>query len=128
MPTFDIQLLSLPNSPNKSRREHWSVRAEQVKQCRESTGMQALSAMRALREFPAREPRTLAIEVVRGKTGGNLLDLDNCISQLKAAIDGIKDAGWLKDDSPKWLTALSVSQRKDMNERGIRLRVTVEKS
>lgn len=125
---FTITLASLPASPNAERTRHWAARYGEVKVCRDFSFMQALSIRRKRRLEPMQEPCELQLSVVRGKDGGRRTDLGNLTHQLKAVIDGIADAGWLKNDGPEYLTRLTVVQHRDDAIRGVEVRVSVQET
>jgi hypothetical protein len=43
---------------------------------------------------------------------GRMIDVDNCGSMVKSAIDGLRDAEILRDDSPKFVRPLTVDVKK----------------
>lgn len=68
----------------------------------------------------ATEHRTLRLTLVRGSyetAAGRrltqpLLDVDGFYAALKPYVDGIKDAGWIVDDRPRWCDYLAVQERR----------------
>jgi hypothetical protein len=57
----------------------------------------------------------VTLTLVRGWQGTRrwqrLMDGDNAVAAMKGARDGLIDAGWLVDDSSRWLAAYEVRQR-----------------
>lgn len=97
--------------PTANSRLHWAKRAALTKQAREVVTAQARA--KRLRNGPVWAVGTrivpeatgrcyLHMTLIRGK-GQRMLDHDNAVSAMKPVIDGLVSAGWLKDDSFKWL-------------------------
>jgi len=85
-------------SPNTRRRMHWAAQARITKEQREL----ACYSSRTAQPIELRH-RDVHLTLVRGK-GQRLVDLDALGSICKPFLDGIVDAGWLHNDSPKWCT------------------------
>lgn len=112
---FTVPLV--PPSGNELRRKyrHWAV----YKGLRElweveiflHISPEASSFYRArTRSMNPRKPELtkISIAVFRGK----LLDDDNLKSGVKPVLDGLKNMGYIKNDSPRWIV-LEVSQHRD---------------
>lgn len=88
-------------SPNVRR--HWAAKGGAVKGYREACGWMFKSVRR---HFP-KDPVPIIIDVeyraTRGCGGAVCYDEDNARASLKAAIDGMVDAGIIPTDSKKWL-------------------------
>lgn len=100
MTTFHVAIPRTLPTPNS--RMHWSDRSPLVAQIRTAVAVQARIKRIALRVPVAIDKRSLRLQLIRGK-GQKLLDPDNCVAALKPVVDGLKDAGWIVDDSQKWL-------------------------
>lgn len=86
---------------NRVYRTPFYRRAEHDKEWREHFG--------ALAEYEQVQPMGQAMIEVRHLKGpgrGKLPDVGSCYPSVKAAVDGLVDAGVLPDDTPAYLTAL----------------------
>ena len=106
---FTVPLPASLPSPNS--RIHWAERARRVKQAREIVALAARSERNRLDLDKAARPRTLRLTRVYSARH-KIMDADNLIASLKGPIDGLRDAGWLVDDTPAWLTLLPMEQEK----------------
>ena len=96
---WEIEYQQRPWTTNKERTEHHMTRAKRVKEWREAFAWLA----RAQRIPPLVSAR---IAAKPWQKGGVLQDVAACNPAVKAAIDGLVDAGVLPDDSPAYLTSV----------------------
>jgi hypothetical protein len=82
-----------------------------VKQAREIVALAARSERNRLDLDKAAKPRTVQLTRIYSSRH-KIMDADNLIASLKGPIDGLRDAGWLVDDTPAWLTLLPMEQEK----------------
>jgi len=85
-----------PWTVNKERKMHYHTRAKNVKLFREAFCELATDA-----EIP--ELQSMCIEATPVLSDNRLQDTAACNGAVKAAIDGIVDAGIVPDDSNEWL-------------------------
>jgi Holliday junction resolvase RusA-like endonuclease len=112
--------LTLPLPPDRGNaRGHWRVRyrKEQAWKVRFAVALQEYGAVKP--RHPLARVR-LAVLVVTKRAA----DLDNCAARIKPILDGLVRAGWLANDDPAHLTALTVTQETDT--RRPRVEVTIE--
>ena len=107
--TFTVPLPASLPSPNS--RLHWAERARRVKEARQLVALAARSERNRLDLPSAKEPRTLRLTRIYSARH-RVQDADNLTASLKPAIDGLRDAGWLVDDTPEWLTLLPPEQER----------------
>lgn len=95
-----ISLLALPPSGNKYQRAHWAVK----KQLRHRFAWAFRMEMElcGCRPKPKEEIGKVALGITVYRKGRRY-DEDNFIGGLKPLIDGMRDAGYLRNDSPRWL-------------------------
>ena len=98
--TFSIEYTERPWTTNGERASNRWVRAKLVLQWR--------NAFHALTKY-AKPPRLEWCEVTVEpyQHGGRLQDVAACNPAVKAAIDGIVDAGVIPDDSPEYLKSIT---------------------
>lgn len=89
----------VPKSPNELRGS-WRIAWRQSKDWRTY-----VSVICGRPKVPCKAKRRLEIITSRKRR----LDPDNAVASLKPVIDALKRAGWIRNDSPKWLE-LEVSQ------------------
>lgn len=103
-----IELPLPPKTLSPNVRAHWATKAEATKDHRFSCGVLARAQM----------PRgwvACAVEIdmqyrcSRRAEGAVVKDVQNALSAMKAAVDGLVDAGIAPNDSKKWLTWGAVS-------------------
>lgn len=106
-----VNLLELGVSPNE--RVHWAVKAKRNANVRDITRINAgmwLRTFNAVGTWMGRSLRCrVEIRVVLGK-GRRTRDADNLIAALKPCLDGLKDAGIIRDDTPEWIESTVPSQ------------------
>lgn len=118
MTLISVALDGFPPTPNESRRRHWHENSDEAATWRYSAKMVALQALRESeypKDFPLRKA-TLEVTVF-----GVRVDPDGCVAALKPVLDGIVDAGILKDDS--WRTLDGLSIRHEDGPRSLRVDV-----
>lgn len=98
-PCWEIEFNQRPWTTNKERTEHHMTRAKRVKEWRE-----AFAWLAKAQRIPHLE--SARITAKPWQKGGVLQDVAACNPAVKAAIDGLVDAGVLTDDSPKYLTSI----------------------
>lgn len=97
MNTYTL-ILPLPDpclSPNA--RVHWAKKGRAVKELRRCASLVALAEMTAARVKPPRW-KTATVQVTAYYPVKRRRDKDNLVASLKAAFDGLVDAGMLEDD------------------------------
>lgn len=82
-------------SPNA--RVHWRVKAKAVKAARASAKLAAYLAMRKAK-WPKAVYDEAVTQIVFTQKIRRRIDRDNCLSSCKAYLDGLADAGVIKDD------------------------------
>jgi hypothetical protein len=82
-----------------------------VKQAREIVALAARSERNRLDLDKAATPRTVQLTRIYSARH-KIMDADNVTAAMKPAVDGLRDAGWLVDDTPAWLTLLPMEQEK----------------
>ena len=107
--TFTVPLPASLPSPNS--RMVWQERARRVKQAREIAALAARSERNRLDLDKAATPRTVQLTRIYSARH-KIMDADNVTAAMKPAVDGLRDAGWLVDDTPAWLTLLPMEQEK----------------
>ena len=107
--TFTVPLPASLPSPNS--RIHWAERARRGKQAREIVAAAARSERNRLDLDKAAKPRTVQLTRIYSARH-KIMDADNVTAAMKPAVDGLRDAGWLVDDTPAWLTLLPMEQEK----------------
>lgn len=73
--------------------------------------MLALSARQEAKQPPASQFREVSLVLCRAK-GQRILDADNAITAMKPIVDGLKAAGLIVDDSPKWVSVAYAQERR----------------
>lgn len=112
-------------SPN--HHGHWRTRATATKAHREAAKLACLAALPAdWRPVPVR----IHAEFFMGPSAGRgrvyrPLDVANAIGSLKAAVDGLVDAGLTPSDSHQWVTWGEVKLRRRKADHGGRCEVVV---
>ena len=84
---------------NAERRMHWGKRAGLVRPMREAARVEALKA-----QIPRLQ--RLGVTATPRQARGRLADVAGPYPAVKAAVDGLVDAGILPDDSPEFLASL----------------------
>lgn len=96
---WEVEYAQRPWTTNKERTEHHMTRAKRVKEWREAFAWLAKS-----KRIP---PLVwMRIGAQPWQKGGVLQDVAACNPAVKAAIDGLVDAGVLPDDSPEYLKSV----------------------
>jgi len=88
-----------PLSLNDERKKHWSQRAKDATEWRTEAAWLARE-----QRIPAGGKILITVEVWQS---GRLQDVANCYPSVKAAIDGIVDAGVIPDDTPEYLDSIT---------------------
>lgn len=118
---LDVAIREIPTPPNENRRLHWSARAKREKEWRDLATLSARIALRATGradDFPIERASLEYVFLLTAARG----DLDNLVAACKPLVDGLRDAGVLRDDSVGRLVSISARwQRAD--RRGVVLRV-----
>jgi hypothetical protein len=96
---YRLELAQRPWTTNGERAGNRWQRAELVKVWRSAFHVLAKSE-----KMP--EMEWISVTVEPHQKGGRLQDVGACNPAVKAAIDGIVDAGVLPDDSPKYMKSL----------------------
>lgn len=97
---FTVVYERRPWSVNEQVRWHWSRRASTVNEWRMAFGLLARQS---------RIPRLQGITVAaRTQTSGRLYDAGNDYYAVKAAVDGLVDAGVIPNDTPRYLHSLTL--------------------
>ncbi len=96
---YRLELAQRPWTTNGERAGNRWQRAELVKTWRSAFNILAKSE-----QIP--EMEWISVTVEPHQKGGRLQDVGACNPAVKAAIDGIVDAGVLPDDSPKYMKSL----------------------
>lgn len=86
-------------SLNTERSTHWSKRAKDAQTWREA--FWAHGVARRVKFGPV----DITAEIVQKKP---LADCGNGMPSIKAAIDGLIDAGVIQDDSPEWVKSITL--------------------
>lgn len=104
-----------PWSLNDERAGHWRARAERTKRWRHAFAILARAEGRELElEVPV---------VIEATPLGVRGDAGNHLPAVKAAVDGLVDAGWLADDSPRYVAALLLRAPEPSSSPGLRIAV-----
>lgn len=129
---FEVDLPLPPKmlSPNVSA--HWAVKARAVKKYREDCGVLVKMAMRKAKALSSGPAERAVVDIEyrchRESFGYAAKDTQNAISALKAAIDGMVDAGVVKSDSAKrvsWGSVLLVTTKRNLERMGKKEGVTL---
>ena len=97
-----MSTIVLPHPPlplRNNSRPHWRVKAQAVKAYRKLAQMRAIEAL-AMRNPPMWEKATVLV-TWRSKTAQHP-DPVNILDSLKAAFDGLEDAGIILNDKGLW--------------------------
>lgn len=97
---FPLVHHATPWLANKDRTMHWSRKAELVAEWRQAFMVLA-------REARVPHLELARIEVTHYRTAGRWPDVGACAPALKAALDGVVDAGVLDDDDPVHVVAIT---------------------
>lgn len=89
-------------TPNK--RHHWRVKALYAKAARELATISWLEAGKPRIDCP------VAVRVLVERP--RLVDYDNALAACKSTLDGVLSGNLLPDDSPRYVRALTIEQRK----------------
>lgn len=117
---FTVEIPGRVHSLNAERSAHWSKRHAMTKVYREAVAWQA-GRYRGIRT-----PVAVTAEVVMRPP---LMDAANYYPCVKAAVDGLIDAGVIPDDSPKHVDRVTmVAPRKPIGGEVERLVLIVEES
>lgn len=88
---LEFELAGLPSTGN-SHKAHWAIAGKERKRWRDAT---------RLRTFMQRPPEPLtSCRIIATRYSGSEPDYDNLAHSFKSVIDGLKDAGVIKDDKP----------------------------
>lgn len=95
-----VELLTL----NTARgRIHWRKWAAMTKAWREAAKVEA-----EVLPFELVDGERVLIEALPVQLGGILADPGAHMPTLKACVDGLRDAGWLRDDSGRYVAAITM--------------------
>jgi crossover junction endodeoxyribonuclease RusA len=110
--TFTVILTLPPSACSQNSRCHWSERARATSAYRKEAWAMFLQAKP--RDW-TRRPVKLQVHMRygRGSRGYKPQDVQNAIGALKAAIDGMVDAGIVPDDSAQWVSWGEVSIKEE---------------
>lgn len=99
-----------PDALSPNARVHWSVRAKHTKRHRFAAFV-AIAAAKREAKWQGKRPVEIDIEYrCHAKAQGyKPRDVQNAISSLKAALDGLADAGIVGSDAAHWLRIGRVS-------------------
>lgn len=99
-----------PDELSPNARVHWAARAKATKNHR-FAAFAALSSAKRDAKWPGKRPVTIDIEYrCHAKAQGyKPRDVQNALSSLKAALDGLADAGIVGSDAAYWLRIGRVS-------------------
>ena len=88
---LEFELAGLPSTAN-SHKAHWAIAGKERKKWRDAT---------RLRTFMLRPPSPLEkCRIIATRFSSSEPDYDNLAQSFKSVIDGLKDAGIIKDDKP----------------------------
>jgi len=107
-----------PWTVNAERSWHFHKRAAHVRECRERFGWLALGQQ---------VPRLTAVKIAAvplAKDRRGIQDVAACLPAVKAAIDGIVDAGVIDDDDPRFVHSLTFLPTQVVGRDGLRVVVT----
>ena len=109
---FDMQGLVL--TTNKVYGLYYQERAREVKHWRTLAAEVSGNRLEEWKAIVGREPVPCKVKVRPVTPRACLQDTGACMPTAKACIDGLVDAGYWPDDSPKWIKELSfLPQEKD---------------
>lgn len=106
-----IYVDGIPPRPNAQRREHWSKRATSSRIARDQAknlALEAISLAGADLVLPI-DPAALYLTFVLSAARG---DLDGLVSAAKPLVDGLKDAGVIRDDNVSRVSRLIVGWKR----------------
>lgn len=110
-----------PDALSPNARVHWSARARATKNHRFAA---FVSLAAAKREAKWRTMRPIVLDIEyrchAKATGYKPKDATNALAALKAAIDGIVDAGIIGNDSARWLTLGKLDLRTRASDKKVR--------
>lgn len=97
-----IRLAGLPPTMNLFFRQHWAKSGETTAEYRLNARLEWVTALagRVMRPPVAVQARVF-------QSGGKPQDVAACAPAVKAAIDGLVDAGGLPDDSPQYVAKVT---------------------
>jgi len=113
-----IELPWPPRALHPNARKHWAVKAKAAKQARLTAAWCAKEA--GIRTNDPDIPQQLLVTAVFSPPDNRLHDLDGCLSNIKAYLDGISDV--IGIDDSKWQIAL----RKEAPKKGGSVRIELE--
>mgnify|MGYP003111927860 CR=1 FL=1 len=107
-----------PWTVNAERTWHFHKRAKAVRECRERFAWLAKE-----RKIPKLQKiKVSVVPLAKDKRG--IQDVGACLPAVKAAIDGIVDAGIIPDDNPDHLVALTFYSTQVIGINGLRVVIT----
>jgi len=118
---LEVFIHGIPDSPNATRRRHWSSDADTVKVWRELAGWSTRSAVRHHGDADFFPLRKVALELVFFLVRANR-DLDGLVASAKPLIDGVVDGGAMLGDSVTTVQSVSATWRR-ASEAGVSIRV-----
>lgn len=110
-------ILLKPPLLNANTQMHWAIKAKKVKEIRSRAAWLAMVA-----RIP-RLQKAIIIAVVHPGVRTRRFDPQNWAPSVKAAIDGLVDAGVLPDDSAKYLLKLTYEAGTPWPSTGVELRI-----
>lgn len=118
-PVIEVRVPFIPDAVNETRRRHWSSSAAKTAKWRDDArllGLEAVQTSGIKVPFLYGDAEiTFLLDAARG-------DLDNLLASSKPLVDGIRDAGVIRDDSVRMLPRISLGwQRSD--HRGVVFRI-----
>ena len=121
--TFQVPLPLRELSPNG--REHWATKGHATADYREYVGWEAQQARKRARIKELPKARISLVFAIKGGKGVAYCprDIGNGIAAFKSGFDGIVDAGWMKDDSGRYM---ELGRIEIDSKRGPYVEVTIE--
>jgi len=107
---IEFTIPRVPLSPNRMLRMHWGTRAKDMREWTMWLGIKMTPSQRlSLRQTALRVKRMEIGISIYHKSRRYLFDPDNLVGSVKHFLDAMRQAKFLKDDSPQHLK-LTVSQ------------------
>lgn len=119
--TITITIPLPPRTLSPNGRSHWRTKASAVKKYRADAKLAAIHAMNEIGINPPQWDRATA-EITVYKRTAHKGDSDNTTASLKAAFDGIADAGVIANDSG--LVPMPPTVLKDAKNPRVEIKVT----
>ncbi len=119
MDSITIDLPHPPAALKPNSRPHWRAKARATRAYRNATLATALSVSRIGSKWPS-----ASVRIIATYRDSRRRDRDNILASLKAAFDGLADAGIVADDADFTYEPVEIRKGKDV---GIRLVITKAK-